>query len=154
MSGADGARELRAKVASPGGWGAVANADEHPRYIQLIDGRERNRRRCDCGCGGKCTHVGCANGLGMTSGCEWSMRQWVRDPNAGAQRELERYRADQLARPNWGVRCGARGCEAQPAIRPAGWTMAKLRKVLREDYGWACDKSGDFCPAHASGVSR
>ena len=70
---------LRARAASPGGWGQVADARTGPRYSELLPGRFRNRRRCYCGCGAKASHVGMANGLGMTSGCELSMRRWVRD---------------------------------------------------------------------------
>lgn len=71
--------ELRARAASPGGWGEYASAADHQRYTVPLSGRFRNRRRCDCGCGGKTTHAGAANGLALTSGCELSMRRWVRD---------------------------------------------------------------------------
>lgn len=148
MSGTDGARELRAKTASPGGWGWSANAETDPRYIQLMPGQYRNRRRCDCGCGGKCSHAGMANGLAMTRGCEWSMRRWVRDPNAGTREHWERHDAKQMAKPNGAVWCAAGNCPTPPVRRPAGWTLASVRKALRENAGWTCDKSGDFCPDH------
>jgi hypothetical protein len=81
---ADTARALRAKIASPGEWGTYANVQTHARYMQRITGRG-GRAICGCGCGSRCTHVGMVNGLGMTSGCEWSMRQWVRDPQGEEQ---------------------------------------------------------------------
>lgn len=56
-----------------------ANAATDPRHMELLPGRLRNRSRCGCGCGGKASHVGKANGLAMATGCEWSMRVWVRD---------------------------------------------------------------------------
>lgn len=37
------------------------------------------RRRCRCGCDSSATHVGGAGGVALTSGCEISMRRWVRD---------------------------------------------------------------------------
>lgn len=73
--------EARAKAASRGGWGRVADAHADPRYALAMDSKRRNRGECGCGCGRKTTHVGVANGMGMTSGCEWSIRQWVRNPD-------------------------------------------------------------------------
>lgn len=82
------------------------------------------------------------------------MRQWVRDPTAGDRERWERYDAAQMAKPNGAVRCAVAGCSTPPVRRPAGWTLASARKALREDAGWTCDKSGDFCPDHASSASR
>lgn len=45
--------ETEARAVSPGEFGTYASATEHQRYVQLLPGRYRNRRRCDCGCGGK-----------------------------------------------------------------------------------------------------
>lgn len=53
-------------------WG---HADLHRRTILEAP----SRRKCKCGCGGRSTHVGLANGIGMTTGCEWAVRVWVRD---------------------------------------------------------------------------
>lgn len=39
-------------------------------------------RRCGCGCNGPATHIGEANGMGLTYGCHWFVRRWVRDPVA------------------------------------------------------------------------
>lgn len=68
----------RARAAALGQteWGTWGSARDHRRYVMPID--SRSRRRCNCGCGKRATHVGCANGLGMTSGCELSMRRWAR----------------------------------------------------------------------------
>lgn len=69
---------LKAQAAGQPEWGTYANADQHIRYMKLLPGPWRNRRKCYCGCGGKQSHGGYANGLAMTGGCEWSMRQWVK----------------------------------------------------------------------------
>lgn len=61
------------------GWGEVASSVSHVRYIQAIEGR-KGRRKCYCGCGTRSTHLGMANGICLESGCEFSMRQWVKDP--------------------------------------------------------------------------
>ena len=37
------------------------------------------RRKCHCGCGGRATHMGLGQGAGMMSGCELTVRRWVRD---------------------------------------------------------------------------
>ena len=58
------------------GWGQVANARMDVRYSQPV--RSASRRRCSCGCQRRATHLGMANGLGMTSGCELSIARWVR----------------------------------------------------------------------------
>lgn len=57
--------------------GVVADATNGERSMKLLPGRWRNRRKCYCGCGGKSSHGGYANGVAMTSGCEWAMRYWV-----------------------------------------------------------------------------
>jgi len=72
--------ETRARALSPGGWGTVSDAFRHQRYAVALPKRY-TRSRCDCGCGGRTTHSGSANGLALTSGCEWSIRQWVRNPD-------------------------------------------------------------------------
>ena len=40
----------------------------------------RSRRRCHCGCKARATHLGLANGVAMTTGCELSVRRWVKSP--------------------------------------------------------------------------
>ena len=70
-------------------WGSV---DHHKRVIiphPETDGRKR--RMCHCGCRKKDTHLGTCNGVGMTSGCELTVRRWVRDwkePQRVAQRMI------------------------------------------------------------------
>lgn len=53
-------------------WGS---AERHKRAMHPID----SRRRCHCGCRGRVTHVGTANGIGLTTGCELHVRRWVKD---------------------------------------------------------------------------
>jgi hypothetical protein len=71
--------EVRARLEGGAEFGTWGSAMEHRRYVELIPGRYRNRRKCHCGCGGKTSHAGMANGLCLTQGCELSMRRWVRD---------------------------------------------------------------------------
>ena len=52
---------------------------EHNRYLEPY----QSRRRCHCGCKGKVTHRGMANGIGLMWGCELTVRRWVKDPLAG-----------------------------------------------------------------------
>lgn len=73
------------KAAMVGGttaWGQRASASEHVRYMDPAPNR---RRRCRCGCGGAVTHLGKANGICLTDGCELSMRRWVRDWGAAGR---------------------------------------------------------------------
>lgn len=67
---------LRAIAAGQTDWGQHANSLTHHRYSAPI--APRSRRRCHC-CGKRATHVGMANGLAMTSGCEWAVARWVWD---------------------------------------------------------------------------
>ena len=72
----------KARLTSPGGFGEVASADEHRRYVIPKPSLRRGRRWCwvptaGVECRRRATHVGSANGLGMTEGCEWHMRQWA-----------------------------------------------------------------------------
>ena len=57
-----------------GEWGS---AEHHKRYIDKIP--SKSRRRCTCGCKKRATHLGKANGVALMSGCEFSVRVWVRD---------------------------------------------------------------------------
>lgn len=74
----DEQQRLMAQAAGQAGWGVIGDANAHQRYMKLLPGRYRNRRKCPCGCGGKASHGGYVNGLAMTSACEWAMRQWVK----------------------------------------------------------------------------
>jgi len=60
-----------------GGWGEYASAKDHVRYMEPITGR-KGRRNCHCGCKRRSTHRGMAKGITLTSGCELSMRRWVK----------------------------------------------------------------------------
>lgn len=44
--------------------------------------RPRMRQRCWCGCRGRKTHTGMADGVALMYGCEWLVRLWVRDPTS------------------------------------------------------------------------
>lgn len=71
--------ETRARMASPGGWGYVADANKHTRYAVTLPPKSRMRCRL-CPCRRRATHYGAANGLGMTTGgCELAVRRWVRE---------------------------------------------------------------------------
>ena len=41
--------------------------------------RQNKRSKCYCGCNGRATHNGLGDGAGMMSGCELTVRRWVRD---------------------------------------------------------------------------
>lgn len=56
-------------------WGRIGSAADHVRYMDAI----KSRRKCPCGCGGRTTHAGMANGLALMSGCDLRVRRWVRD---------------------------------------------------------------------------
>lgn len=45
-----------------------------------------SRRRCNCGCERRATHVGLANGLAMVDGCELSIARWVKTGAKKARR--------------------------------------------------------------------
>lgn len=58
-------------------WGKVGSASENIRYAEPIG--SRSRRRCQCGCNKRATHLGMANGIGLMPGCELRVKRWVRD---------------------------------------------------------------------------
>lgn len=60
-----------------GGWGHHGSSAEHLRYARRLTS-PGGRRKCHCGCGKRVTHTGCANGVALTSGCELTIRRWVR----------------------------------------------------------------------------
>ena len=49
-------------------------------YRDVVRVMPQSRRRCNCGCGQRATHIGRANGVGMIVGCELSVRRWARKP--------------------------------------------------------------------------
>lgn len=59
---------------------SCANSETDPRTMAPRTDRRFGRRRClliDC-CPRPTTHIGLANGMGMTIGCEWHVRMWVK----------------------------------------------------------------------------
>jgi hypothetical protein len=56
---------------------AIGDAINGERTMALLPGHWRNRRKCHCGCDGKQSHGGYADGIAMTGGCEWAMRYRV-----------------------------------------------------------------------------
>jgi hypothetical protein len=60
------------------GWGRVGGLVEHIRYMELRPKRAGRKPKCNCGCETPKTHVGKANGVALTSGCELSIRRWVK----------------------------------------------------------------------------
>lgn len=49
------------------------------RWNRSMKKRPNKRSKCYCGCNGRATHIGLGDGAGMMSGCELSVRRWVRD---------------------------------------------------------------------------
>ncbi len=62
----------RAILLGQADWGRHGSASEHHRYIQPV----RTRNRCRCGCRGRVTHMGMANGVALMSGCAMSVYRW------------------------------------------------------------------------------
>jgi hypothetical protein len=52
------------------------NAQIHKRTF--IKANSRSRRRCNCGCNQRASHIGLANDVAMTMGCELYIRRWVK----------------------------------------------------------------------------
>jgi len=59
-------------------WQKRGSAIEHKRYS--VPAPSTSHRRCHCGCKRRATHIGMANGLALTTGCELRIARWVRDP--------------------------------------------------------------------------
>jgi hypothetical protein len=81
------------KAAAEGGsagWGTHGSSIEHVRYFEPI----RSRRKCHCGCGHRKTHVGMANGVALTSGCEMYVRRWVKAGTTTTSKETADARDD------------------------------------------------------------
>ena len=70
---------------------SVHNAETGRRTMQPVP--PGTHRLCYCGCGKRASHIGMADGAGMTVGCEWSVRLWVRDGTASILRRLHHTRA-------------------------------------------------------------
>lgn len=70
--------QAQIKAASQAGFDPMwASQDAHARDCWPVDSRSRSR--CNCGCGKRSTHVGGCNGMGLRSGCELSIRRWMRE---------------------------------------------------------------------------
>jgi hypothetical protein len=59
-------------------WGRFGSSTRHVRYGEPLPKRRGRYRRCYCGCGKPSTHRGMANGLCLTSACEFGIARWVR----------------------------------------------------------------------------
>ena len=81
----ESAGETKAMLSSPGEWGTFGSAREHQRYAKPIDSRKRCPW-CPTGQRKRVTHTGMANGVALTSGCEWHVAVWVRDPGQSLSR--------------------------------------------------------------------
>jgi hypothetical protein len=71
-------------------WGTFGSATEHIRYAEPI----KSRKKCLCGCGGKRTHAGMANGVCLTSGCELTIRRWVKTGSRRAAAAIDAQRRE------------------------------------------------------------
>ncbi|MFC9898509.1 hypothetical protein ACFVMC_32865 [Nocardia sp. NPDC127579] len=67
-----------AATGAPATGGRVGSAESGHRTSKVMPPRYRSRRRCYCGCAGKATHTGFADGVTLVTGCELSIRRWVR----------------------------------------------------------------------------
>lgn len=71
--------ERWAQACSVAGWGEVGDAELSPRYVIRKPDQRRGQRFCHRCLGGvRATHLGMANGVALTSGCEWHMYEWAR----------------------------------------------------------------------------
>ncbi len=76
---------VRAAAAGQPAWGTEGSAIRDIRYAEAAPQLRHRCRLCDCG--QRATHCGMANGLALCSGCELSVRRWVKfgyDPTHGA----------------------------------------------------------------------
>ena len=64
------------------GWGQIGGMQEHIRYMEGWPKRPGRKPKCHCGCSSAKTHTGFANGVALTSGCEFYVRKWVKAGNS------------------------------------------------------------------------
>jgi hypothetical protein len=67
------------KAAIQGGtkaWGQIGSTSENVRYTEPIV--PKSRKKCWCGCEGKRTHKGMANGVCLTTACHMGIMRWVK----------------------------------------------------------------------------
>lgn len=70
------------KAAMQGGtdaWGQHGSATKHVRYAEPIV--PKSRKKCWCGCEGKRTYKGMANGVCLTTACHMGILRWVKTGN-------------------------------------------------------------------------
>lgn len=48
-------------------------------HRDMVRAKPGSRKRCDCGCKSRATHIGRGQGAAMVIGCELMIRRWVRD---------------------------------------------------------------------------
>ena len=60
------------------GWGLIGSSAEHIRYSEPLPKRRGRYRRCHCGCGGRVTNAGRANGMTLTTACALGIARWVK----------------------------------------------------------------------------
>lgn len=74
--------ELQAWSQSPGGWGEVGGLESHVLYAMPFDRPRNHMRYCwqckEAGVKRRADHGGFANGVCLTEGCEFHVRQWAR----------------------------------------------------------------------------
>ena len=58
------------------GWGSWGSSNAHVRYMESIE--SKSRRRCHCGCKKRAAYIGMANGVALITGCELSIRRWIK----------------------------------------------------------------------------
>lgn len=76
------------KAAMQGGteaWGQMGSSTDNVRYAEIIT--PKSRKKCWCGCEGKRTHKGMANGVCLTTACHMGILRWVK---TGGVRVAER----------------------------------------------------------------
>jgi hypothetical protein len=71
-----------AMLGGQNGWGEHGSIIDHICYVEPRPSNRGQYRKCHCGCSGKATFSGKANGIAMASGCELSMRRWARERKA------------------------------------------------------------------------
>ena len=57
-------------------WGEYGSSAGHVRYAEPV--APTSRRRCQCGCTHRATHMGMANGVALCTACELAIRRWIK----------------------------------------------------------------------------
>ena len=77
------------------GWGKQASIN-NIRYSVVKPKVSGRPSACTCGCKNKVTHLGMANGVALTSGCEISVMRWIRTGRIKAMEDLRRFGSDRF----------------------------------------------------------